>query len=640
MVTLAPAAVTTLVDGARHAAIRSGPLTSRERRVPSPDAQSSPPITYAPPPADDLPSADDLAPGPQFTLRGVLTGTLLGGLLSVCNLYAGLKVGLSFNMSVTAALVGYALWTTLHHVSGRVIRPWGLLENNINQTACSAGASVASAGLVTTIPALTLVTGQTLRWPALAVWVLSVCLLGVLVAVGVRRQMILVDKLPFPVGLASAETLRGLHARGHEALQRVTALLAAAGAALAFEIYNYAAAVRSSGWVLKPLAIPGSFKGIKLSALFFAVHPSALLVGVGGLIGFRACVSLLVGSVAAFGLLAPVLVEQGTIASASFQNVRDWLLWPGVTLMVVSALLSIAFSWRSILAAFHGLLGPADAQTDDPGEVSRGSFLSALACVMVLSVSLQVWLFDIPWWAAAGGVGLSFGLALMAGRVSGEIGITPVAQVGKVSQLAIGAVLPHTPAANLMSANVAGGAASQCADLLQDLKCGHLLGAAPKWQSVAQVVGVMGGAILGTAVYLLLVGDPAVTLRTPELPAPGVVGAVAVAGLFDAGGAILPAGAGPAVLIAAMLGVVLTLLEKLLPARARRWTVSGSAIGLACVLPPSVPLTIFIGGLIALVLGLVFKRWSTRFLVTVATGLVVGESLASVATGLHRVFAL
>ena len=71
---------------------------------------------------------------PQLTIRAICTGMLLGGTLSLCNVYMGLKIGWSLNMSVTAALLsygGYQLLGQLRAQRGAHHRPWGLLENNI-----------------------------------------------------------------------------------------------------------------------------------------------------------------------------------------------------------------------------------------------------------------------------------------------------------------------------------------------------------------------------------------------------------------------------------------------------------------------------------------------------------------------------
>jgi O-acetylhomoserine/O-acetylserine sulfhydrylase-like pyridoxal-dependent enzyme len=76
--------------------------------------------------------------------------------------------------------------------------------------------------------------------------------------------------------------------------------------------------------------------------------------------------------------------------------------------------------------------------------------------------------------------------------------VTPIGAMGKVTQLTFGVLDAGNPASNLMSANVTGGAASQCADLLHDLKTGMMLGSHPRHQYVAQASGVLGGAVVGS----------------------------------------------------------------------------------------------------------------------------------------------
>src|SRR5690606_4373416 len=163
----------------------------------APDAASAASTLSTPP--ISAPSAREL------TLRALLTGFLLAGGLSLCNVYAGLKVGWSFNMSITAVLIAFGFWNLSQRLFGT--RPYGMLENHRSQTAASAGANISSAGLVSAIPAMTMLTGQTLPWGVLVVWLFAVALVGVVVGLGIRKQMILVDQLPFPSGIATAQAL-------------------------------------------------------------------------------------------------------------------------------------------------------------------------------------------------------------------------------------------------------------------------------------------------------------------------------------------------------------------------------------------------------------------------------------------------
>jgi uncharacterized oligopeptide transporter (OPT) family protein len=814
---------------------------------------------------------------PQLTIRAVLTGMVLAAVLSMCNIYTGLKIGWSFNMSITAALLSYGFWMTLHNLAPKKFRHWGILENNINQTACSSGASVSSAGLVAPIPALAMLTGQTLDWHYLALWVFSVCMVGITVAIALRRQMLLVDKLPFAYGIASAETLREMYARGAEAMRRVWMLVTSgviSSAVLLLEHFKVSSKVAVDA-TLRGLGLDkwAQLGGFGLGKWTFQIEPTLMMYAVGGLIGFRACVSLIIGAVLAYGFIAPPMLKKGFIrltvreplplapdckfdpeprcylsydegrhalrysgvmtreeydtlramsddamyrealyklflrsqrgaitatdftttrllsisepigavpsrfiipraytaivkieagdsprmvlsgpmsdachdallkkvdaipaeqwdsdearrkmtaainalyarrdssyfpadldlpealagkieydndlkairfagvwndkaehgalvqaaaaleagdepfaaavksaisgaslkaAEPNFRDLMKWLLWPGVTLMVVSSIVSFLFSWKSIAATFAAMGKKKEGDEAQPytGDVPRMAFVSALIVALILSVTLQISFFKIVWWAAVVGVFLSFVLALVAARVTGETSITPVGAMGKVTQLVFGVLVPGQPAPNLMAANVTGGSASQCGDLLHDMKCGYLIGAKPWMQSVAQVFGAMAGALAGSAVYLLLIPNPNEQLMTDKWPAVAVAAWKAVAELFMVGFDALPKGCLTAVWIAAIAGVLLPMIEKLVPKKVRPYTLSAASLGLAMVIPAYNTISMFIGGLAALILSKFFDKWSTRFLVAVCAGIIAGESLTGVGISLERV---
>ena len=251
----------------------------------------------------DNPADRPDSPG-EFTARAVVTGMLLGAALTPCNVYSGLKIGWSFNMSIAAGLLAVGAWRLAE--KGLGARPFGMRENNINQTAASSAASIISGGLVAPIPALTLLTGTELAWPALAVWVFAVSILGVVVAAGLRRQMIEHENLAFPAGLATAETLKRIHGKGREQGARLRALLAAAGVSGGLKL------VMDLAVTVPRLALPGSLPGTlpSLKNLGLALDPSLLMIGFGALIGLRAGLSLLLGAVIAWGILGPWAVAR------------------------------------------------------------------------------------------------------------------------------------------------------------------------------------------------------------------------------------------------------------------------------------------------------------------------------------------
>jgi OPT family oligopeptide transporter len=603
---------------------------------------------------------------PQMTVRALLSGMCLGGMLSLCNLYSGLKIGWGFNMSITAALLSFGLFQGASRLFGT--RPWGLLENNTSQTAASAGAAISSAGLVAPIPTLTILTGQQMTWWMLLCWCFSVALLGVVLAVGLRRPMLLVERLTYPNGIATAETLKQIYAHGIDAMIRVRYLLGAAAFAC---IIRIAAKI---GWLPK-LAFWGSLpaspslhsQGIQsftLKSLSFSLDPSLMLVAVGSLIGLRACLSMLFGAVVAWGLLVPYIVTSGWVkvpqkaidpwglvsapqTGSWYIAIVPWLLWPGVAMMVCSALTSFAFSlcvvWKNARKkkstkrenTEEAEMMEALSYQDDHA-VSWRWFLFAFVGACGLSLFLQMAFFSIHWFVASLGIAISFLLALVAVRVSGETGITPIGSMGKVTQLTFGIVDPGHVTANLMAANVTGGSASQCADLLNDMKTGLLLGASPRYQTIAQLCGLLAGAVVGTAAYLILIPNPKAMLLTNEWPAPAVAKWKAVAEVFRHGFQQMPPGTLLAVGIATGMALLFTLLEYTLPERYRHTIPSSSSIGLAFVLPAAYSISFFLGGLAAALVMRFTPSWGSRFLLVIAAGLIAGESLTGILTTLIR----
>jgi uncharacterized oligopeptide transporter (OPT) family protein len=186
---------------------------------------------------------------------------------------------------------------------------------------------------------------------------------------------------------------------------------------------------------------------------------------------------------------------------------------------------------------------------------------------------------------------------------------------------------PGEVVTNLMTANAAGGAAGQCADLLNDFKAGRSIGATPRYQVLAQGVGVVVGSLMGSLVYLTLVPDPAATLITDEWPAPAVATWKAVAEALQHGPGAIPASARMALLTGAVAGIVMVALER---SRLRPWLPSAPAIGLAFVIPASISAMMCFGAIAAALIQHLAPRWQARFLIAAASGLVAGESIGGV----------
>lgn len=587
---------------------------------------------------------------PQLTVRAVVSGMVIGAVMSVSNLYVGLKTGWGLGVTITSCIIAFAVFKALEAVIPAYRRdPFSILENNTMSSVASAAGYMASAGLVSAIPALTMVTGRQLVWWEMMAWLGAVSILGVFMAIPLKRQLINIDQLPFPSGLATAETLRSMHSSGLEALSKARSLLWSAIAGGVVALWRDAFP-RYAAWLGKALndpelgkslgawAFPESIPllpgaGGLLKKLTLGFEGSLIMIAAGAIMGIRVGLSLLVGAIFFYAFLGPLLIERG-MATPGYRGIVSWTLWPATALMVTSGLLSFALRWKTVIRAFSGLfalLGRKSGEEDPlaavevPGSwFALGTFVSGLACII-----LGHYLFEVSWWMGIVAVLATFLLSIVAARATGETDVTPIGAMGKITQLIFGVVAPQNMTTNLMTASVTAGAASHSADLLTDLKSGYLLGGNPRKQTIAQLFGVLAGTLLCVPVYAIIVKPE--RLGSEELPAPAAKVWASVAEMLAKGLEALPPGAAIAMLVGGLVGIALTLCEEFLPARSRRWLPSSTGLGIAGVIPAFNSISMFLGALIAWTVAKISPRIGDKYTVAVSSGLIAGESLIGVA---------
>ena len=478
---------------------------------------------------------------PQLTPRAVITGMLLGGVMSLSNLYVGLKTGWGLAVTVTAAVLAFGIFSGIRKIApvGPFKRDFSSLENNTMASAASAAGYFTGAGLTSAIPALFMMTGKTFGPWELALWILAISFLGVLLAVPMRRQMIDVDRLPFPEGLAYAETIRSLHAAPGEARKKALALLwgaiAGAGMKLASGVVGI---TRPVAWMLKSPLVPEHLPLFaKWHPLTLGFQTDILMIGAGAIMGVRICAGLLLGGIVGWGVLGTWLHTHGLAGPApTFATVRSWIVWPGVTLIVINGLLAFGLKWRTALAALRGL-GKLATGGKTGGmaevEVPTSWFLRGLVVCTILVVALAYFLFQIPLWMGLLAVLMSALLSIVACRATGETSITPIGALGKITQFMYGGLAVGNVQTNLMTASITAGAAMHSADLLTDLKGGYMLGSKPRSQFISQFFGILAGAVFCIPAYMLLATPE--RLGSTEFPAPSAKTWQAVAELLAAG---------------------------------------------------------------------------------------------------------
>lgn len=590
---------------------------------------------------------------PQLTLRAVITGGLLGGFLSLSNLYTTLKIGWAFGVAITACVLSWALWNAIRALSGGSMRQMSILENNCMQsTASSAGYSTGSV-VGSAVAALLMVNnGQQMPWPAMTAFVFLTACLGVLMAIPMKRQMINHEQLPFPSGIAAAETLKSLYAEGREASQKAYALLWALGAAAVLAVLRNLGTV-TEVYVEKlgqkavemyvgfsnaiqhiHLPHPVTAGGVKFAE--FKFDPSLLTIGAGMIVGLRASLSMLAGSALLHYGLGPMLIENGALAkpdgtTAPVVALYRWGVWGGTSLMVVASLVSLGFQWKSIARAFKRKTGTPGSEAAAMGAIEvpgKWMLIGLVPVCLGLLVVLQTAL-NIPWYLGLVGLLMTFPLALVASRATGETDTTPIGAMGKVTQLVFAVLHPGNKVTNLMTAGTTSAAAASSADLLTDLKSGYILGANPRRQFLAQLSGVLfGTAVIVPAWYLLSNDYDALLAKFPMQAASAWKAMADLLNPADGKTALesLPWGAGQAILIGAALGLVLPVLEKFFP-KYRNWIPSAMGLGLGFVIDFAAGLGFTVGALLAWFWKKTKPAQADKYTIPVGSGFVAGQAM-------------
>ena len=568
------------------------------------------------------PTAPPLAPPgtPQLTLRALITGAILGGFLSLSNLYVALRSGWSIGVTITAAILAFAIYFVF--VKLRIVRrAFGLYENNAAKSVASAAGYMTGGGTVAAIPAVMMLTGEVMPWWQMLPWVAIIALLGVVTAIPMKRQMINVEQLRFPTGVACAETLKSLYASAGEGLDKAKAL-GHAGAIGALVAWFRDVKAAWMPWNLPGhLALPFSLGGNPALAYTFAFENSVIMLGAGALMGMRVAWSLLLGAVINFGILAPWMYDLGAIEALGYKNIVTWSVWFGSALLLTSGLTSFAFSWRTVGRAFASMGQAMKGGKGDPNEaheVPMSWFVIGVPLLGVVAVFLAWFFFGISPFLGILAVLMSFFIAVVACRATGETDTTPTGALGKVTQLTFGALDPGNITTNLMTANVTAGIGLHSADLLTDLKTGYLVGASPRQQFWAQFFGVLAGSLFVVPAFLIMIPDASL-LGSDKYPAPGAQTWAAVAKLLSQGFSTLHPSARWSLLIGGGLGILLPFLERWFP-KARKYIPSSMGLGLAFTMPAWNAISMFLGATMAWMLGKAKPAMAERYVVPVSSG--------------------
>jgi uncharacterized oligopeptide transporter (OPT) family protein len=580
---------------------------------------------------------------PQLTVRSALTGVVIGGVLSLTNLYVGIRTGWTLGVGITSVILAFAAFKLLSRVG--LGSDLTILENNAMQSiATSAG--YMTAPLVASLPAYMLVTGKPIPPWQVVPWMAGLSLLGVLFAFPLKKRFINEEQLPFPEGYAAGVVMDSLHAsKGSEGLFKAKVLGLGAAVSAGLQLLRSEKvmhAVRAPFLTVPEFLDAPLYRfftprlaGIPLQDLGIRVDTSIVLFGTGGLMGVKAGVSLLVGGFVNYFVLAPWMMKLGVISGTGFRNITRWSLWWGVAMMTTASLFSFFSKPALLVDSFRRMRGNRGKE-DVLGhiELPLGVSLWGVPLVGALVVAMGHWFFGVQWWLGVVAIPLVFLFSIIAVNSTGLTAITPGGAMGKLTQLTYGALAPGNMTTNLMTAGITSEVVLNASNLLMDIKPGYMLGAKPRQQAVGHVIGVFAGALVVVPVfYLMFRGN--VSLFTSDLmPMPAAQVWRAVAELLAKGFSSVHASARWAMLAGGVLGIAIEWANL----RTRgRFPLSGVGIGLATVVTFPDVLSMAAGSLLFWFFGRRLKRpesTARRVLVddreTLCAGIIAGGAIIGI----------
>ena len=566
----------------------------------------------------------------EITLKAFFLSIFLSIILSSAMVYLGLYAGMTISASIPAAIMSMGIL--------RLFKNSNILENNIVQTAASAGESLA-AGVIFTLPALLLVG----YWDSISYWEVTKIamvggILGALFTVPLRRALILKAQLRFPEGVATAAVLKTGHETDSEKSQqslKIIGISALVGGfvklgELAFSIWSSALG--------GAIAIKGAIFGMGAS-----LSPS--LFSVGYIVGRNIGILAFTGGLISWAVAIPIYSYlYGFEGDNYFESAN--IIWNakirylGVGAMVVGGIWSVIQLAKPLIESIQLSLKTLKESSDNISLEERDlpiNYVFVAIIAMLVPISLTYFGIIGSWTSAIilSFVMLIFGFlfSAVAAYMAGVVGSSnnPISGV-TIATILFSSLLiisffdidsSKGAAAAILIGAVVCCAAAIGGDNLQDLKTGNIVGATPWKQQLMQLVGVVSAALtLGIVLTLL---HEAYGIGSSDLPAPQAVLMTNVANGVFAGNlewGMIYAGA--------ILGIIIILIDQYQAYRKADFRVPILAVAIGIYLPIELTLPIFIGGMLNHIASKTASEEGKNNGLLIASGLITGEALMAI----------
>ena len=568
---------------------------------------------------------------PEITVKAIILGVLLSAVLAGANAYLGLFAGMTVSASIPAAVISMGVL--------RFFKNSNILENNIVQTAASAGESLA-AGVIFTIPALVLMG----YWTTFDyVEVAKISAIGGLFTIPLRRALIVQAKLLYPEGIATAEVLKA----GDEAKSAATS-----DASAGIKIIGVSAVVGGvmkicqQGLSMWHAAVEGA-RTVGGAIFGIGTDLSPALVSVGYIVGRNISILVFGGGLISWAFAIPIYSAvygyEGDPMEAAWNIWNTQIRYLGVGAMVVGGIWSLIKLMKPLVEGIKASLA-ALKETQAGALVDRKERDLPINYVFILLVAMLVPVFllyydvleSVPVAAMLSLVMMVFGFlfSAVASYMAGVVGSSnnPVSGVTIATILFTSLLLlsllgegsPAGAAGAILVGAVVCCAAAIGGDNMQDLKTGYIVGATPWKQQVMQVVGVLSAAVvLGLVLDIL---HTAYVIGSPTLSAPQATLMKSVAdGVFTGN---LPWNM---VMFGAVIGIAIILIDIRQEKRGADFRVHVLAVAVGIYLPIELSVPIFIGGMVAhLAKQAGADKTTEKKGLLLASGLITGEALLGI----------
>ncbi|HEX8077408.1 MAG TPA: oligopeptide transporter, OPT family, partial [Chthoniobacterales bacterium] len=467
----------------------------------------------------------------ELTPLPLIIGTLLGMVFGASSLYLVLKVGLTVSASIPVAVISITIFRLLSKIG---LRDSTILENNIVQTAGSAGESIAF-GLGVTMPAI-MILGFDLEITRVMLVAVLGGLIGVLMMIPLRRALIVQQHgyLKYPEGTACAEVLKAAAspesrdaAHAGDAVARAAADEAVSGGRIIIGGFAIGFIYYGLQQIFKIMKeVPEKVFGKPFVGGSISLENNPALLGVGYIIGPRISALMMAGGVLSYLVLIPAIKYFGSagtlplapetthsIADMSVEQIQKrYILYIGAGAVAAAGIISLFRSlpliWHGLkggLADFRGTHGRVGAPPRTDEDLSMKWVIGGIiALLVVIMIAPQLHLrFNLL--GAVLIVAFGFLFVTVSSRLTGEVGSSSCPTSGMMIATLlltclIFVVIGWTAPPYFVTALSIGGivciASSNGGTISQDLKTGFLVGATPKSQQIAILIGTLASALL------------------------------------------------------------------------------------------------------------------------------------------------